>query len=376
MQVVPTLEDWLAALNEMSQLKTLILSNATPATSVHDPLISEPQRTVTLPSLTHFDIRASAKCCALALAHLVLPALMSLRVISESQSSDGDDVRLLIPYVARNVHGPQDTAPLQTIVFSEEAMHAEIVAWTVPDADVEIYDWFDLKKAAVSARLNFIVIPESRCQWYEGTESVVFDAILSRLPLGTISTFSAQNNTRLSKEVWLSHAPRLTMLKRALLVPTAVRAFRQMLEEDTPPDGLPRLPQLTKLVLSKVSLTAPRTYHLRDMLVKRKEHGAPLEALDLRTCIGTKRAFQLLSETVGNVQVPAKTLKAGRSAFFNWERRVGPFNEEEERTTDDEYDDGPGPWYASMGKGDKKEDENEFEDYDNDQYSDLYIDDL
>jgi hypothetical protein len=137
------------------------------------------------------------------------------------------------------------------------------------------------------------------------------------------------------------------MLKRALLVPTAVRAFREMLEENPPPNG-PRFPQLTKLILSNVVLTSLRTYHLRDMLVKRKEHGAPLEALDLRTCIGYQRAIELLSETVGNVQRPAKTLEVeGLSAFSNWEGRVDPFGEEE-RIDDEKYDDGPGPWYYTI----------------------------
>ena len=218
-----------------------------------------------------------------------------------------------------------------------------------------------MTKAKTSARLVLSVTPASG--WRYGIDAVIFGAMLSDLPLNAISTLSALNNTRLSKEVWLSLAPRLTVLKRAFLVPTAVRAFREMLEEDAPPYVLPRLPKLTKLILSKVSLTALRTYYLRDMLVKRKEHGAPLEVLDLRTCIGTDRAIQLLSEFVGNLQGPTTTLKVGLSAFFNWERSVGLFDEEEERTDDDKYDDGPGPWYASMDKDDEDEEaEDEFDD--------------
>ena len=352
-QARPTLGDWLAALNQMSHLKTLHLSNATPAVSIDNPLMSEPQRTVTLPSLTHFDITASAKGCALALAHLVLPALISLHVTSVSQR---DDVRLLIPYVAQNAHGPQDTAPLQTIMFSGEATYAEIAAWTVPYPHVEDCNLGTMIRDSASARLVLTVRPDTDSEWRNGTDTVIFDAMLSHLPLNAISTLSALNNSRLSEEVWLSHAPRLTMLKRAFLVPTAVRAFREMLEEDVPPNGLPRVPQLTKLVLSQVVLTALRTYHLRDMLVKRREHGTPLEVLDLRTCIGTDRAIQLLSGVVGNVQWPAATLKVGLPAFFNWERRVGPFDEEE-RTDDDEYDDGAGPLYAGMDDDDEDDDD-------------------
>jgi len=316
-RVMPTLEDWLAALNEMRQLKTLILHGATPAASIDNPHTPEPQRTVTLPSLTHFNITASARNCTLALAHLALPALISLHVISESQSRDGDDVRLLIPYVIRNAHGPQDTAPLRTIVFEGEEMYAKIVAWTVPDADDDVCNMVELIKAAVSARLVFCAFSESR--WRDGMETEVFDTVLSRLPLDTISTLSARNEIRLSKEVWLSHVPRLAKVNRVLLVSTAIGAFGEVLEE-APPDGLPRLPQLTKLVLSQVVLDAPITYRLRDMLVKRKELGAPLESLDLHTCLGPECAIQLLSETVANVRRP-RSAQMRYSAFSGWEGR-------------------------------------------------------
>ena len=81
----------------------------------------------------------------------------------------------------------------------------------------------------------------------------------------------------------------------------------------------------------------------------------------------TERAIQLLSETVGNVQSPVDTLKVGLPAFFNWESTVGPFDEEE-RTDDDECDNGPGPWYdpilMSDDEDDEDEDEDEFDDSD------------
>lgn len=86
------------------------------------------------------------------------------------------------------------------------------------------------------------------------------------------------------------------MLKQVLLVPTAVNAFAEMLEEDAPPNGPPRLPQLTKLILSSVILTQLRTCHVRDMLVKREEQGAPVEVLELRPWFLTEPENQLLSE--------------------------------------------------------------------------------
>ena len=318
-QAIPKLEDWLAALNEMPQLKTLSLNNATPTISVDNPHISEPQRTITLSSLTNFNITASARDCALALTHLVLPALISLVVTSESESQDGDDVRILIPYVARNAYGPQDTAPFRAMLLNGEKMLAAIVAWTIPDADVGVCNWVTMFKAAASARLVFSVTPDNDNGFRGGMETLILDSMLSLLSLNTISTLSTQKDTRLSKELWLSHAPKLTNLNRVLLFSEAIKAFGEMLEEDASSSGLLRLPQLTTLILSNVELKAPVTHHLRDILVKRKERGVPLEALDLRTCTGPERAIKLFSETVGNVQGPTNTFWVRDLASFGWE---------------------------------------------------------
>ena len=357
---MPTLEDWLVVFNELPQLKVLTFDYATPTGSFDNPYISEPRCTATLLSLTHFNISAPARGCAFALAHLILPALISLHVTAESQSRDVDEVQLLIPYVARHAHGPQDTTPLQAILLNGEEMHTQIVAWTIPDVDLEVCDSATLKRAAVSARLDLIVT--FSCQAYrDGMETVIFDAMLTHLPLNAISTLSAQNYTRLSKEVWLSHAPRFTKLNRVLLVSTAVRAFREMLKEDVPPNDLPRLPQLTKLILHKFWLTTDNTYRLRNILVKRKEHGIPLEALDVRTCHGSEHALQLLSETVEKVKRPTKTLKEGHPLFIDWEGRESPFDEGEDGSDDCEWDGGPDPWYdydsTDEGSEDRYEDD-------------------
>ena len=390
-QEMPTLEDWLDALNEMYQLKTLILDNATPTLSIDNPNIPAPQRTVTLPSLTHFDITAPARDCALALAHLVLPVLVSLHVTAEPQNTDwpGDDhdVLLLIPYVARNAHGPQDAAPLQTIVLNGEYMHAEIVAWTVPDADLGVSNSATLVKESASARLVLTVTSEVEVEWLEGMETAIFDAVLCHLPLNAISTLSALNDTKLRKEAWLDHAPRLTNLNRVVLASSAVKAFGEMIEEDVPHHGLPRLPQLTKLLLFNISLSGVDTYRLLNMLVKRKEHGVPLEVLDARTCRGPERAFVLFSETVGNMQGPPNNNKSSDPAFFDWEGGVNPFDEKKERSkyckivdyfwhgSTDESDDSDdsdefGGYGLSEDEDDEGEDEDEAEDEDDDEFDD------
>ena len=128
----PELEDWLDALNDMPQLETLSLESASPQAA---SLISGPSRIVTLPFLTRFYISSSANDCALALVHLELPALTGLHVEAESFKSEGEDVRLLIPYVARNAYTLQSTNPLRGYLISGRGKEpVDIVARTKPDA--------------------------------------------------------------------------------------------------------------------------------------------------------------------------------------------------------------------------------------------------
>ena len=368
----PTLEDWLDALIEIAQLETLILHSVTPIFSVDYRPISEPRRILTLPSLTQFKIGGPAKDCALALAHLVLPLITSLNVAAQSDDENGEDIRQLIPYIVRNAHGPQDTAPLQSALFSGKVMRAEIVAWTVPDADVEVCEPITLLGAPSSTRLVFSA---TGFDWdRDGMEVTIFDALLTHLPVDAISTLTAQNYT-LTKEFWLNHGPKLAMLKRARLVHAAVRAFREMLDEGDPPDGPLRLPRLTKLILANVSLTALRAYYLRDTLVKRRNQGAPLEVLDLRACIAAERAIELLAETVDDVQGPAKMPEAGALAFFDWKGGVDSFDEAEKYADQLQYDN---PWNGNTGDGEDEDEEDGdiMDDYDyddDDDYDDVDV---
>jgi hypothetical protein len=297
----PNLEDWLDALNEMPKLKTLSLQYATPPVPLASPFISEPSRTITLPFLTDFHICAFAKDCALALAHLLLPTLTRLHVDVESFDEEGEDVRLIIPHIARNVYVLQDIEPFQSFLIAGERTRAEVHAWTMPGVDVEVCDLVTLDDMSRSACLLFSAQGDD---WRNGVDTAIFDALLTLVPVDSVLTFSAQNSTRLSKEFWLSHAPRWPLLEQARLVPTSIGAFTEMLAEDTSPDG-PRLPSLTKLILLDVTLTVIRTCHLRDMLIERVEQGVPLEVLDLRTCVAADRAIRLLAEIVIDVEKPS-----------------------------------------------------------------------
>ena len=143
----PSLAVWLDALNEMPQLTRLVLHSASPYVPTFPFNI---ERAVTLPSLTHLDISAFAGDCALALGHLALPALSRLCIAVDSCHLSGDDVQNMFPYVARHANGPHDTRPLQSVLIHNEKSHTTILAWPVPDIDVEVHDPFAFLSAALS----------------------------------------------------------------------------------------------------------------------------------------------------------------------------------------------------------------------------------
>jgi F-box-like len=344
----PKLEDWLDALSEMPQLEELSLQSATPLAPLTGPLIPKPSRSTTLPSLTRFYISDSSKECVLAVAHLVLPALTRLHVDVESQDWSGEDVRLVIPYVARIVCGIHSIEPLRSILFSGEGKRAEVVAWTTPDADVEVRNSTTVLRESVSARLMFTA---TGMHWNHEVVTATYDALFSLLHVDPVSTFSALNHTRLSKEFWLNQAPRLPLLERVCLVPTAVKAFRDMLAEDAPSDG-PRLPSLTKITIFCVTWTSTKTYHFRDMLIERVEQGVPLESLVLSGCEEPfpRRANQIFAEIAVDVQGPL---------YSSWKMdeeyvRTGSRKEVE---YDDDWD--SEPWYGL----DSREVEYVYDDY-------------
>jgi hypothetical protein len=357
MSARPKLEDWLDTLNEMPNLKTLSLQHATPlAFPLAFRTISEPSRTITLPFLTNFHIYASAEDCALALAPLLMPALTRLHVDVDSFNEQGEDVRLAIPYIARNVHVLQDIEPIRSILIAGERTWTEVHAWTMPHVDVEVCDLHTLGDISRSACLQFSA---HGYNWSYGVDSAIFDAFLAVLPVNSVLTFSAQNYTRLSKEFWLRHAPRWPLLEQACLVPSSVGAFTEMLAEDTPPDG-PRFPLLTKLILFDVKLTAIRAFHLRDVLIGRVEQGVPLQDLDLRTCLAVNRAIQLLAEIVVDVEGPLDAPPTWMEFLFDHVKM--------NNCREVEYDNGRRQILWTSGDMGDSEDEDEDEDEDESEY--------
>ena len=345
----PKLEVWLDALNEMPHLKTLILESASPVAPLA-PLISEPSRTLTLPSLTKFNISASVQDCVLAFTHLILPALTWLCVDAESYESEGEDVRLLIPYISQNVHWMQSAEPLQSFMISGRRTRAQVFAWNMPDVDNMGANMS--YGGLIPARLKFGA--KSR-NWLASVNTAILDTLLTLLPINSISTLTAKSTTGLSKEFWLTHISRWPLLERASLNPPVVKGFREMLAEDTPPSG-PRLSSLTKLIINEVRLTALRTFDLQDMLIERVEQGVPLEVLDLTMCYGGNHAIKLLREVVVTVHKPHGDQRiTDDPAFFN---SNGGIEYSKEVDYCDAY-----PWYGCTGTESRSEGSDESYDF-------------
>jgi len=216
--------------------------------------------------------------------------------------------------------------------------------------------------------VTFTIINED---WSPGSDTGVFDAAMAALPLDSLVTLTAQDCTKLlDKQVWFHHAPRWPLLQRVRLAPTSARGFREMLLEDNGRSESALLPSLTNLVLVESALSARRTLCLCDALMKRVEQGVPLEVLDLRTCLATSRAVELLSEIVVDVLGPEGSLETGAQTFSMWDSGArGLFV----------YDDDSGIEDYDEDDSDTDDDEEEREDwgmyYDEDEYDEEEVED-
>ena len=315
----PSLEEWLDAMEQMLQLETLIVNHATPRSPTVSSPFPEPTRVVTHPSLTQLNLAASASDCTFALAHLILPALIRIRVDVTSELASADDVRALIPYFSRNAHGPQDSEPLQSILISGEPSLTEIVLWTKAGADMEVQNPVSLISATLSARAIFTA---SGHMWFE-TDVEILDATLTALPLGSLNTLTAQNSSRIPEWLWLAQTPRWSKLEHIRLVGTVTKSLTTVLTKHAPPEG-PLLPSLTKLSLFN-TLHIDDMSPMLDMLTGRVEQGVPLEALDLRACEVPNRAVQLFGEVVVDIQGPDAGYRTTGwwPTLSNWSRDMG-----------------------------------------------------
>ena len=319
----PSLADWLDALDDMPQLKRLVLDSASPITRFPFDV----KRTVTLPSLMHLDISTSVWGCGVAFTHLVLPALTSLCVTASSVHLTTNEMQIL-PLV-QHAHGPQDTQPLQSVSICGEITHIGILAFpsrTSPNIDIVE------SEAKLSARvaLSFTSMFKNVLDHVR-----VFNAAVADLPLDNLVALAAPHNTQLNEQFWRHQAPRWCLLKHLHLAPLPARSFRDMLLRDDGGSECPVLPSLTNLELIDGALSARRTLLLCDALMKRVEQGVPLEVLDLRTCHATSIAVQLLGEIVADIWCPPELVTIEESMNITWAGATGPFVSDDD--SEEEY---------------------------------------
>ena len=295
----PSLVDWLNTLDEIWQLKKLILHSASP---IAPPFPLDVERTVTLSFLTYLDISASVGDCALALSHLILPALAQLCIKAYSFLPDGGDVLKLLPYVTRHSHGPQDTQPLQNVAIRGGREEVEIYAWPDIHGEAPNFHPFYLVTDLSAPRVALYVMCT---HWILDTHVELLSAAMTALPQGNLMKLTTELcEARLDKVFWCNHAPRWPLLECVRLAPISVRGFAEMILEDNGGHENPLLPSLTNLSLPWSTLTTPRTLRLCNALMKRVEQGVPVEELDLPNCAATSYAVQLLSEIVASVLSP------------------------------------------------------------------------
>ena len=294
------LHSWLDAMSELTQLESLVVHSSTPVAPRMIATMPEAVQMVALPSLTQLHLSDTASDCALTLSHLVLPALTWLRVEVMSSHREGDDIRVVIPHFARNVHGHQDTMPPQSMVISGYTTHADILLWTVPDADKEYHDNDSFTRASLSARAVFTA---SNQLWEFMTETTIYDTVLASLPMSSLATLTVLNFSVVTRKIWLRYMPRWSLLTRVRLGCTVMRPFIDALTEDTPPEG-PLLPSLVNLVITGTPLTMDTAQRLRDMLLVRVGQGVPIQTLDLRGCAVLDGAMELIGDIVADTRRP------------------------------------------------------------------------
>jgi hypothetical protein len=352
----PELAVWLDMLDEIPQLKALTLYEASP---IAPPFPFDVERTVTLLSLTHLNISASLWDCALAIAHLVLPALASLCLEALNCLPNSTEMQEVISYVAQHAHGDQDIQPLQSVLIRNHGIHLELLAWPVPDIDTVVDDPRVLLGVALPTRvkLSFRSRYDARLE--------IFKTVMAALPLDDLVMLVAQDLDVLERhprrsrdpimqEFWVGLLPNWPLLRHMRLAPITSRGFLQTLLEDEGGCENPLLPSLIEFTLVVTDrLDAQLVPLLCDVLMKRVEQKVPLEKLDLRMCpYNDLVAVRLLSEIVVDTLLPInffgpevteESRHAGREILSElvtmWEPLLSDPSTEYDYSEDDDVDD-------------------------------------
>ena len=314
----PELAVWLDSLEEMLQLKTLIVHSASPIAPLDASPSFHVKRTTKLPSLTRLDISASLRDCALALAHLDLPALAHLSVATRSHAWAGDDLEVLLPYVTLHSHGSQDTQPLQNMFIYASSMRVDMLAWTVPDIDFDVRDSSVILDTMLSARVSLSITNK---HWFSifNINTKIFEVVLAALPLDSLVSLTAPDHTHFGKQFWRCHAQRWCLLRYVRLGVLAALEFREIVLDSNEEHERSLFPSLIKLALvdSLSTLTGQLIPNLCDILKKRVEQGVPLKVVDMRACdVPDHTALEQLRELGAAVLCPTDERSEPRKPSF------------------------------------------------------------
>ena len=284
------------------------------------PIPFDVKRTATLPSLTHIDISSSPRGCAVALAHLDLPALTCLNVKVDTFRRDGNDVLDVFPYIGKHAHGSQDTRPLQSMLIWGTKTQADFLAWPVPNIDVELQGSTFLAATAL-ARVALSFWCGHRDDF--DTHNEVHSMAMRAIPLDGLVTLIAHDFLSPFEQFLFPSLPRLPLLQHVRVASYMATRFIDWLQADNEGRKDPLLSSLKELVVVNAHLDEHWTLRLCETLMKRVEQGVPLKMLDLRTCRPDPSypvAVRSLSEIVVDVLAPEETPEARAQIISMWDQ--------------------------------------------------------
>ena len=127
-----------------------------------------------------------------------MPTYTWLHVEAHSDEVVGEAVRPLIPYVAQNVCGLQDPEPLRSILISGKrgtSWGSQCLCMDHADVDLDGYVPITYRMS-IPARLTITATAKN---WPRGVDTGIIDALLTLLPVDSVSTFIA-HYAQLSEE--------------------------------------------------------------------------------------------------------------------------------------------------------------------------------
>ena len=274
---------------------------------------------------------------------------MTLCLTAFSSHLIKSDIQELVPFIVRHAHGPQDTQPLQSVLIrvpnEEHSTSADILAWPVPNIDVEVHELPTFLTATPSTRLAL----SFRCIGDLGIDDdiEVCDIVMVCLPLNRLVTLATHDLSSrrqagqglAAQNFWHHLLPMWPLLQLVRLAPAVAHGFIATLLEDNGGREKPLLPSLTQLIMVNFPIYSP---NLSNALRKRVEQRVPVKVLDVRMCSPlpngrTEDWIQSLSNIVGEILHPARTYEAWEQMESIPVRNAvaqGPFVDSEDSSED------------------------------------------